>query len=410
MKLFQCLVVAAALAPQVHAATAPEALQKALQADLQNYLDERRTPEHLSALSLSVSLHGQPQTIYATAGTTQYAGGEAVTPASLFQIGSNTKAFTAVILLQLEAEGRLSIDDPLGKYLPQYPAWRDISIRRLINMTSGIPTYDNTRAMQRTYAASPHHDFTPSELIAYVYPDNKDAPPPVHGWSYSNTGYILAELIIERVTGHSYGDELRQRFFTDPKLHLQSTYYEPHQFPEAILQRMVSGYFFSNTPDNAGLAPLYGKDQKTLSASWTRAAGGIVSTPTDLTHWARALYRGALLKPAQQRELESLVSLSSGEPLATVDAAHPRGFGLGVTRMYMPPMGNFWFYQGETLGNRMIHLYSPEADVVIALGMNSAPNEDANHAPQLLAALWKTLGEAGQLPGGTAPPEGTGRP
>jgi len=397
MKMIPVLVLAvASLATRAHAADAAP-LQQQLEGDLKHYLASRRTIEHISALSLSVSLPGDSANIEATAGTLQYAGGAAVTPANLYQIGSNTKAFTAVILLQLEAEGKLSLEDPLGKWLPEYPMWHGVTLTRLLNMTSGIPTYDSLPAMQKAYAADPHRDFSPAQLIRYVYPGAPGAPAATTGWSYSNTNYVLAELVIEKVTGHSFAEELRQRFLARPELRLGDTFYDSHEYPVAILNRMVSGYFFSNTPDNAGLAALYGKDMRDLSVSWARGAGAAVSTPTDLTYWVRALYHGAVLKPRQQKELESLVSLRTGKPIADIVAGDSRGFGLGVGRDMLPSMGKFWFYEGETLGYRMIYVWYPKSDVIIAVGINSQPNGADNHGQQLVQAIYQTLRRAGKL-------------
>ena len=119
------ICVVTPLAAQPAPASKPQSgLKAALQKDLDAYLKERSVKEHLSALSLAVSLgQGQP-TIEVTSGTTKYQTGNGVTPSNLFQIGSNTKAFTAVAVLQLEAQGRLSIDAPIGNYLPQYPRMR----------------------------------------------------------------------------------------------------------------------------------------------------------------------------------------------------------------------------------------------------------------------------------------------
>src|SRR3954451_5078538 len=311
-----------------------------LRADLEAYLRERGTAEHLSAAGLSVNLPDRWSTIDVSAGTTTFGGSVPVRPDSVWQIGSNTKAFTSVLLLQLEAEHRLSIDYPLRRWLPQYPQWRDISIRRLLNMTSGIATYDDEPAWYADYAADPHTYFSPERLVGYVI-----GAPATSGYSYSNTNYVLAEMIIERVTGTSYQDQLYRRII-EP-LCLRDLYYRPDVYPASVTSREPAGYYFMDQIQIPEFSGLFGRDVSRNTLSWARAAGAIVSTTSDMTRWERALYAGRLLPPAQQAELESLISTSTGQPIERTSLTDPNGFGLGVSQGTIDEFGTVWLFTGE---------------------------------------------------------------
>lgn len=391
---FVAVLLALTFPASVQAAPSNAALQSGLRSDLSRYLAARAKAERISAISLSISLPGSAPNINVAAGRTQYGGkGVAVTPRTLYQIGSITKSFTSAAILQLEAEGKLNIDQTVGRWLPQYPAWKSITIRRLLNMTSDIPTYDDVPSMLAKYAANPTKNWTPQELIAVIYPKLT----PNAGWMYSNTAYILSQLIVERASGRSYASEIRRRFLNNPAVGLSSTSYDPHVPPAAVADRLTSGYFFNSDPDNAALAPLLGKDMRDLSLSWAQGAGGIISTPEDVTRWCRALYEGPLLRPKQRAELETLVSQSSGEPLARTTPQEPRAFGLGVGEMLMPKMGRIWFYEGMTLGYRMTYVYLPKANAVFAVGINSQPSAKQDKVGELMTAVYNRLHAAGKL-------------
>lgn len=386
---FICLT---ALAGCTRANLTPQTpLTGALAQDLRGYLAARGTAEHISAISLSLSLHGQASTIDVAVGTTTFGGTTPATPANLFQIGSNTKAFTAVILLQLEAENKLNVNQTVGFWLPgQYPSWKNATIKQLLSMTSGIETYDNSLQFQHDYSSAPTAFYSAPQLIAYV----NQSTPLQPGWVYSNTGYELAQLIIEKVTGNPYATEVQNRLIGPLGLH--STYYNAHIYPASVQDQMVSGYFDNSGPGNEGLAPLLERDQKPLSASWAQAAGGIVSSPSDMTRWVRALYQGSILASAQRSEMMSLVSQSTGAPISQVSASEPRGFGLGVAEIFRPEAGGaIWFYEGETLGYRVLHVYFPVQDAVLVVGLNSQPTDD--QIGQLLTSVYQTLVAYGQL-------------
>jgi D-alanyl-D-alanine carboxypeptidase len=376
--------VPARAAPAGPVTAGADDLESRLRADLEAYLQERGVAEHVSGAGLSVNLPDRRSTIDVSAGTTTFGGSVPVRPHSVWQIGSNTKAFTAVLLLQLEAEHRLSIDDTLGTWLPQYPQWGDVTIRRLLDMTSGIATYDDQPAWYADYAADPHTYFSPERLVGYVL-----GAPATSGYSYSNTNYVLAEMIIERVTGTSYQDQLYSRII-DP-LCLRDLHYRPDVYPASVTSREPAGYLFN---DQFPL-PQLGQDVSRDTLSWARAAGGILSTTSDMTRWERALYGGRLLPSQQQAELESLVSTTTGQPIAGTSATDPQGFGLGVAQLTDEELGTFWFYEGETLGFRALHAYFPDSGVIIAIALNSATADD--ESATLVKTVYDTLRANGMV-------------
>jgi D-alanyl-D-alanine carboxypeptidase len=356
-----------------------------LQRDLDDYLKTRSKAEHLSSLSLAVSLGRRVRTVLVTAGTTKYRGDVPIVPTDLYQIGSNTKAFTAVAILQLEAQGRLSIDAPIGEYLPQYPAFRALTLRRLLNMTSGLESYDNTAVWERQYARYPYANVSADSLIRLVYPNIKYRPG--SRYYYSNTGYLLAqEIVAARSRSRSFDTEIAR---ICASVGLSNTYYSSNLYPPRIAARVVSGIYENN---DAGLSRFLGQDMTGYSLSWAQGAGAIVSTPDDLQRWARALYQGIqLLPPKQKYELKSLISLKTAKPIREVTPADPAGFALGVAERYDPVLGIFWFYQGETLGFRAAHLYFPASDLVVSLFANSRVVESDSHLQALFGTIYATI-------------------
>jgi D-alanyl-D-alanine carboxypeptidase len=367
----------------------PATLRAALRGDLSRFLHSRRAADHLSAVSLRVALPGSRPAIALAAGTTRYGGGPPVTTGELWQIGSTTKAFTSVILLQLEAEGKLSISDPIGKWLPQYRAWRQITIRQLLDMTSRIPDYASQPAFLRAFAADQQTRFTAARLVSYV----AGLPLGPAGYHYTNTDYILAQMIIEKVTGDSYASQLTKRI-TGP-LRLRTTCLAPYTCPASDATRMATAYF-----DMAGSPPsTLGKAVPPLSLTYAQGAGGIVSSLADLTTWERALYSGQLLPAPQQHQLESLVSEATGRPIRRTTTAGAIGYGLGVQQQNVPQVGPIWVYQGQSFGNRVLYLYFPRSGMTFTLAVNSAVNVTTdNDLARLADSVYLTLHQAGAAP------------
>ncbi|HEY4453220.1 MAG TPA: serine hydrolase domain-containing protein, partial [Pseudonocardiaceae bacterium] len=359
-------------AAQTSGADDATGLTQVLRAELVQYLADRGAIEHVSAVSLRVSYRGDEPNIDATAGTAQYGGTAPVPADSEWQIGSNTKAFTSVMLLQLEAEGKLSIRDTLGTWLPQYPAWRDITIQRLLDMTSGIPDYTGQAAFATALAADPNGTFTAGQLVSYV----ASLPVGPALYAYSNTNYVLAQMIIERATHDTYAHQLTQRIIGP--LQLRDTCYAPDTCPPGTGERMATGYFA-----NQGVPSLFGTPMPALSLTWAQGAGAIVASLADMTSWERALYTSRLLPPRQQRELESLVSTTTSQPICRTTLSDPTGYGLGVGQATTAETGTVWTYEGQTLGFRAVHIYDPKTGVIVVVAVNSAVGSDQDDVSNL---------------------------
>ncbi len=208
------------------------------------------------------------------------------------------------------------------------------------------------------------------------------------GWAYSDTNYILAQMIIERVTHRSYAEQLTRRIIRP--LGLRAMCYAPYTCPAADAARMPAGYFYM-----PGAPSLLGKPMPKLALTWAQGAGAIVSSRRDMTIWDRALYRGRELPPRQHCQLESLVSQVTGKPIRKTTPADP-GFGLGVFQITTPSTGTAWYYEGGTLGNRVVHFYFPRSGIIIALATNSATDPNTNDDLQATAmAVYQTLQKAG---------------
>jgi D-alanyl-D-alanine carboxypeptidase len=358
-------------------------LTSELHQDLANYLHMRSTLEHISTLSMTISMRNG-QTINSAVGTTTFGGSLPVTPSNLFQIGSNTKAYTAALILRLEAAGALSINDTVGKWLPQYPAWSNVTIKQLLNMTSGIPTYDLTPTQIDAYGRNPHVEDTLAQLVAYVYPTIESSVP----WRYSNTGYILLEMIVNEASpSHDYQKALDQLIVAAG---LRNTFYEPYFYPSSVMQRLVCGYYVNTDPPD--IPQLLNTETSGYSLGWTQAAGGIVSTPQDLATWVRALFEGNILAQRQRAELLSLVSVKTGQRVAQTSPSDPQAFGLGVFEVDEPTLGSYWGYQGSTIGYRASYAYFPKTGLIIAIFTNSQTTSTNNKILSVLfPAIYKTL-------------------
>jgi D-alanyl-D-alanine carboxypeptidase len=236
-----------------------------------------------------------------------------------FRIASLSKQFTGACILLLQERGRLNVHDPISRYLSSLPpAWQAITIHQLLTHTSGIPNYTSSpqiAKLNRTGA-------TPEEMIALVHDKPLDFKPGTK-WSYTNTGYILLGMIIEKTSSQSFAGFLKSNIF-DPLGMTNSGYDRATD----ILKERASGYQIKD-------GRLANADFIDMSIPY--AAGGIYSTVEDMYRWNEALTEEGKLLSA-----ESLKQMFTEYPEATHEGQH-YGYGVVISR---PKFGKLLYYHG----------------------------------------------------------------
>ena len=234
-----------------------------------------------------------------------------------YRIASVSKAFVSVVVLQLEAEAKLDIDDSVEKWLPGVvPNGAVITLRELMNHTSGIYDYTEDPSFATAILANPSAPWSPRALAAIgVAHDPYFAPG--SNYHYSNTNYILLGLVVEAVTAKPLGQSLQERIFTPIGLTATS-------FPLGIEldATFVHGYVSLNGSPLFDVTPL-------LSPSYAWAAGAIVSDARDVTTFYRALLTGRLLRAAQLNEMKQATGVAGtyGLGISTTFTNCGRAFG-----------------------------------------------------------------------------------
>lgn len=276
--------------------------------------------------------------IRARSGVSDVDSGRPMPANGSFRIGSDTKTFVSVVLLQLVGEGRIGLDDPIERWLPGVVDGngndgRLVTVREVLQHTSGIYNYTDDLALgsEDGYLTHRYDHYTEADLVAIAMRH----PPmfaPGTGWSYSNTNYILAGMLVQAVTGHPWATEVRSRILIP--LGLRHTGY-PADRP-TLPQPHAEAY------QQVGPGPLV--DVTDINTTVADAAGGMISTTSDLARFWQALQRGRLLRPQQMAQLHQTV-------LATEYQALRPGVAYGLGIMWIPNRcGGYWAHWGGVPG------------------------------------------------------------
>jgi len=268
-----------------------------------------------------------------------------------FRVGSITKTFLAVVVLQLVDEHRLRLGDTVERWLPGLvPRGGRITVRELLRHTSGLADYVDDPAFLRKTVAQPRRRWTPRELVRVALAEGPVSRPGER-FAYASTNYVLLGLVVERATGTSLERQLRRRIFAP--LRLQDTSFTPGT---RVRGRYVHGYAPSEH-DGIVNSLATARDRSTVNASWAWAAGAVVSTAPDLSRFLGAVLRGRLLSPG-------LLGLMRPGPVAR--------YGLGLVA-FRTPCGTAIGHSGALLGIVSAAWSSPDGRRRVVAMSNSYP-------------------------------------
>jgi D-alanyl-D-alanine carboxypeptidase len=340
-------------------------------------LQELLDAEHAAGMpGVFAEVRDGTRTWQGASGVADLETGRPVRPWFSHRVGSITKTFVATTALQLVGEGRIRLDAPIGGYLPDLlpgEVGQQVTVRMLLNHTSGIGNYtdiiDSPEAIEKLRTRTT----TPAELVAIGLGLPRVFPPGT-GWSYSNTNFIIAGLLIERVTGHPIAGEVCRRIL-DP-LGLRTTYF-PGDDP-VIRGPHANAYL--PWPDGTL------RDFSVFNMSWAWAAGALISTPQDLNRFFRALLSGRLLAPAQLTEMRTTVPMDPNQP----DAA---GYGLGIF-WEQASCGRVWGHTGGVIGQTTVTLHSPDGTRQVSLGEDQSAFATVDQATAVSTARAQFLTSA----------------
>ncbi|MFX0064383.1 MAG: serine hydrolase domain-containing protein [Candidatus Hermodarchaeota archaeon] len=301
-----------------------------------------------------------------------------ITSDMLFYIGSITKNFMAALILKLSEEEKLSLEDPLHKWLPKYKNINsEITVRQLLNHTSGIFDYvehPNSYDKKRLDSFDMTKVWTPEEIILSLVKEPYFSPG--QGWHYSSTNYVLLGMIVETITQSKLSKEIRKRFL-DP-LCLESMFSDYYESIPAKSQIAHNWFDFNR---NGTLDDLMTKPREAI-ATW--AYGEMYSNAVDLAKWFDYLFRGEVINEGSLKEMLTFHSPTPGEDWM-------EGYGLGIGEGNINGL-KYWLHTGKIFGYTAGVVYLPNFRLTMSLLGNDNTESVERIGFSLIQTILRYLG------------------
>lgn len=361
-------------------------LDQKIQDVAQQYLKDHGKKGGFTAVQVSVLLPGEQETRDYASGTISKTSKKAATPQMYVQYGSNTKMYTASLVLQLMRQGKLKFESTLKEIFPErfdeeanaWPqAWSSTTIRQLLTMTSKIP--DILRAHKAWIALNPYEKYTYDQLISSVAKLQMAGDETVKDpWSYSNTNYFILALVIEKLYGASFSEVLNNQVLDAFQKRGTQVHYDmksPQQAQPLGMHCYFELHAFTGNP----YLPL-GKDTFDVPLYWGQSAGGMTGTTSGLAKLGHALFHDQIptVQSSTLTNPLNILSMKTGKTIMNPKESCKKGcYGLGIELLYEPGYGTVYQYEGGTFGYATFFNWFKEDDVVIVIAQNSS-NDKSN--------------------------------
>ena len=335
---------------------------------LQGVLDRAKERRRIPGLAGSV-VFADGSSWAGAAGLADVPKATEVTQNTRFAVGSITKTFVAALVMQLVEEQRIALEDPLSRYVPDFPNGAKITLRQLLSHRSGIYNYFESSEYNSRVFRQPAKVWTVKEILGLV---KKPYFAPGTGFHYSNTNYVLLGMVIEQVTGEKLAAEIRDRFLEPLELH--DTYL---QGAETVPKTGAAhGYLLSKgrpqgLSDGSPIVP----NTSAVTVAW--AAGAMSSTVRDLARWATALYTGVVVT---QESLQQMVSF---------DTTYAYGLGTRTARF---ELSTAWGHTGSLRGFTSAMWYFPKEQMTVVVTTNLGRINPNQVVGNLARASFRRLG------------------
>lgn len=337
-----------------------------LQREIQEKIDEWHKAGKFPGATIGVAL-ANGTTFGLAVGYSDKAKNTRMDPEDRMLAGSTGKTFASATALQLVKEGKINLDDKVEKYLGHYAWWarmpnaKDITVRQLMNHSSGLVRYEFKDQFTKDLTANPTKTWKPEELLAYLL-DEKAPFEAGKGWDYSDTNYIVLGMIIEKVTGKKFYDEAKRRFVKPLKLE--------DTIPQdgLKLKKVIQGYAGANNPFGGKDEMIAADGKFTINPQFEWTGGGWATTSEDLATWAKAMYEG--------RAFDASLLPQALDGVAAPMLGRETKYGLGVIIRKTAGGVTTYGHSGFFPGYMTDMMYFPEQRTAVAVQVNTSVGRD----------------------------------